>query len=234
MTIKIERVVVTGGRKFTDSARIEADLRALLPFGLQRVAQGGNGIDEQFGDAEWPREPWSADALAWLATSALRLEAATHRPNRNLDGTWRLDQPDGTGKGQFPRRNVRMLEAERPDLVLAYPDPNSRGTWHCVREACKRGITTIVWAPFVEVYDFMGEDGIKPGIYIDGPKGNIIRIDDQRRESHGRASDGGWASLTLIEGACVPSSSRFGICVFDKEKATEQLVHLLGDEEAAR
>lgn len=150
--MKIERIVITGGRSFADADRIEADLRALLPLGLRRVAQGGNGIDRQCGGAETPKKFESADTLAWLATHALHLEEATYWVNMTpTDGALGdAHIPQWTGAdGKWPaagnRRNVRMLEAEKPDLVLAYPDPLSRGTWNCVREAIKRNIPVILW-----------------------------------------------------------------------------------------
>lgn len=148
--LRIEKVVVTGGRRFTDSARIEADLRALLPLGLRRVAQGGNGLDSQLGGDEPPAVLRSADTLAALAAAGLQLDGATYRVNRAPDdrGTWTGD--DGHDRRAPLRRNVRMLEAERPDLVLAYPDPDSRGTWHCVAEALRRGHIVAVWAPNME------------------------------------------------------------------------------------
>lgn len=158
--MRIERVVVTGGRKFADGARIEADLRALVPFGLRRVAQGGNGIDKQFGGAEWPKTPNSADALAWLATCAISgVSEATYRVNLTVadddDGnrapTWTGN--DGAWPAAGNRRNVRMLDAEKPDLVLAYPDPESRGTWHCVKAALARNIPVAIWAPHMLLID---------------------------------------------------------------------------------
>lgn len=145
--LRIEKVVVTGGSSFRDGARVEADLRALLPLGLRRVAQGGAGIDEQFGGGEAPARLRSADTLAWLAAAGLQLEGATYRVNRLADevGTWTGE--DGICKPAFLRRDIRMLKTEAPDLVLAYPDPGSRGTWHCVREALKRWHIIAVWAP---------------------------------------------------------------------------------------
>lgn len=122
--MQIEVAVVTGGRGFTKYNRIEADLRALLPYGLKRVAEGqspGGGADDLAYDA------WH-----------LLVNRSTERypPNPNLDGH---------GVSRFPRRNIRMLEAEKPDLVLAYPDPKSRGTWHCVKQAIHRGIPVACW-----------------------------------------------------------------------------------------
>lgn len=178
----IERVVVTGGRHFADRARIRQDLHALMSLGLTSVATG---------DAR------GADDLARVAAAEVREEMeAWHLHLPLFAADWK-----GDGRSAGTRRNVRMLESQRPDLVLAYPDEGSRGTWHCVKEACKRGMTVAVWAPFVEVYQFQGEDkGSPAGIYVDGPDGRILRIDYSRRESHGRAKDGGWASLDLTEG----------------------------------
>lgn len=41
-------------------------------------------------------------------------------------------------------RNIRMVDAERPTIVLAFPLPGSRGTWHCARYAVSRGVETWV------------------------------------------------------------------------------------------
>lgn len=39
------------------------------------------------------------------------------------------------------RRNISMLETQPlPDIVLAFPTRQSRGTWHCVNAAKQRGI----------------------------------------------------------------------------------------------
>lgn len=188
--MKVERVVVTSGPLFTDCDRVEADLRALLPLGLCRIAQGNGKGAEAFA-ANWARR--------WL---------------RGGDGL--------AGYQPRQRRNAIMLEQERPDLMLVYPDTSGVNAWRCGRSACDRGITTIFLAPFVEVYDFMGEDDIKPAIYIDGPEGNIICIDDQRRVSHGRSSDGGWASLDLIE-----APPRFAIATFDNHGVASTLLDVL-------
>lgn len=171
--MKIERIVITGGRNFADADRIEADLRALLPLGLRRVAQGGNGIDRQCGGAETPEKFESADTLAWLATHALHLEEATYWVNMTpTDGALGdAHIPQWTGAdGKWPaagnRRNVRMLEAEKPDLVLAYPDPTSKGTWHCVREAIRRSHPVVIHHAFCSSADLL-DPRITAGV-IDG------------------------------------------------------------------
>ena len=39
---------------------------------------------------------------------------------------------DNLGRKAGPLRNIRMLEEGNPDMVIAFPDPESRGTWHMV------------------------------------------------------------------------------------------------------
>lgn len=118
------KIVVTGGRNFTDGERIAADVRALRGMmKLERLAHG---------DAR------GADRLAALAGVAAGVDVEAYPVDRKRDGKW---------PAAGPRRNARMLEAERPELVLAYPDPLSRGTWQCVKAALSRGISVIVWAP---------------------------------------------------------------------------------------
>lgn len=129
--MKIERVVVTGGRNFHNVQRVLADLRALQLVGLVAVAQGGAA---------------GADACARNSCDVLKIHWQTY------PALW-----DRDGRGAGPRRNVRMLESERPDLVLAYPDPNSRGTWHCVCAALQRGISVLLWAPDIEATKIMTE-----------------------------------------------------------------------------
>jgi len=125
--MKIASVVVTGGRSFPeeDGDRIRQDLRTLSALGLERVAHG------------WAA---GADRIARLWAEDFLGSAGT----RGYPADWRRD-----GRAAGPRRNVRMLEAERPDLVLAYPIRDSRGTWNCVTEALARGITVAVWAPWM-------------------------------------------------------------------------------------
>lgn len=160
--LRVPNVVVTGGRDFADGDRIEADLRALLPLGLRRVAQGGNGIDKQLGQAEVPTRIVSADALAWLATHRLHLEEASYRVDARLDGRWPVCGP---------RRNQRMLTAEKPALVLAYPTRASKGTWSCIVEACRLGIPVLVWVGWTRgaaavVLDALYARGIGRGVAV--------------------------------------------------------------------
>lgn len=196
-TAEIQRVVVTGGRNFAERGRIESDLRCLLPLGLGRVAEGAC----PFG---------GADDIAYDAWHLLRNESTQRYP---IDG----------GKQSAPLlRNIRMLEQEKPDLVLAYPDERSRGTWHCVREACKRGITVALWAPAFQVWEFEGEDEHKPGIYISNERGLVTRIDTARSLARGRAPDGGGVSLDLTD-----DEPRFLISTFANIGLAEKLAEVL-------
>jgi|ERR1700722_14792820 len=51
---------------------------------------------------------------------------------------------DELGKRAGYVRNIEMLD-QNPDIVYAFPIGESKGTWHTIREARKRGIETIVY-----------------------------------------------------------------------------------------
>ena len=132
--MKFHRAIVTGGRGFTDRQRIWDDLAALREVGLHRVAEGqspGGGADEH-------------------AHAAWREIAGESTERYPIDKTF-----DGHHGGAPLRRNTRMvideqayaLMAHEDLLGLAYPDPQSRGTWHCVAEMLRRGVPVVVWAP---------------------------------------------------------------------------------------
>src|ERR1039457_766610 len=42
------------------------------------------------------------------------------------------------------KRNIEMLE-EKPDIVYAFPEKGSKGTYHTIREAEKRGIKVVIY-----------------------------------------------------------------------------------------
>ena len=59
--------------------------------------------------------------------------------------------------GEYPTaRNIRMVDTERPTHVLAFPLPQSRGTWHCARYAHQHECAPRVfirlqrWVPYGE------------------------------------------------------------------------------------
>jgi hypothetical protein len=51
---------------------------------------------------------------------------------------------DTYGNAAGPMRNARMV-SWNPDLVIAFPGPNSVGTWDMVQQARGAGIETIVF-----------------------------------------------------------------------------------------
>lgn len=49
------------------------------------------------------------------------------------------------GKKAGPIRNQQMLDEGNPDLVVAFPTKNSRGTFDMIRRANKAGVETIIY-----------------------------------------------------------------------------------------
>lgn len=109
-------VMVTGSRDWGDEEKVHAELDRISSeagFGKVRVLQG--------------ECPTGADLHArnWC-----ELEARENVPY----------PPDpGRGRQGFLDRNLAMVAAG-PDVVLAFLDPSSRGTWHAVTAAISAGI----------------------------------------------------------------------------------------------
>lgn len=133
----VERLVTTGGREHElhpshpTTTITRAHLSALVDrHGLRRVAHGAARLGSDK----------IVDTVASQLVVAGRLgEVATYPVS---DEEWRENGRAGL------ERNICMLEAERPPLVLAYPDPRSRGTWHCTVAALERDITVSVRVPW--------------------------------------------------------------------------------------
>ncbi len=119
------RVLVTGGREYWDYQKI---LNALVEFG------GKDAIEVVIhGDAR------GADTLAKKAAKALGIP---HLPFPIPKEDWKIH-----GKFAGSMRNQKMIDEGNPDLVLAFPDPNSRGTWDMVYRAKANGIPVKVFQP---------------------------------------------------------------------------------------
>lgn len=110
------RVIVCGGRAYSDLETVYRTLDALLPS-LEALACGGAP---------------GADTLA--------LEWARGRgfPCDVFMADWQAH-----GRAAGPIRNQRMLEEFRPTLVIAFP--GGRGTADMVRRAHGAGVTTIAF-----------------------------------------------------------------------------------------
>lgn len=112
------RVVVCGGRDFTDYRYFAARLCAI------RDERGGFDVIIHGG----------AKGADWCA----HLFASSGPPNSEsvYQANWALH-----GSRAGPMRNERMLVEGRPDLVVAFP--GGRGTADCIRRARKLGIEVI-------------------------------------------------------------------------------------------
>lgn len=111
-------VIVTGSRDWTDAALLG---RALAAYKPELLVEGGAR---------------GADTLAREWAQAADISCITIPANWNR---W--------GKAAGARRNIEMLEFYPDALVVAFPLPQSRGTWHCVFEARKRGHKVMVVKP---------------------------------------------------------------------------------------
>lgn len=135
----IHREVVTGGREFLDSDRIERDRRSSQRLGVKRCAQGGaRGADQ------------AAQRLWRIVCNDMALDSESTY--------WIDDALDGPRPNAGNVRNRRMLDAElalaaaagERMIVWAYPDPGSRGTWNCVADALRRGLPVVLWPMAIE------------------------------------------------------------------------------------
>lgn len=100
------RVLITGSRHWQHKGMVK---RAILQSEATVIIHGGAS---------------GADAIADSVGKALGLEVISCPAN------WR-----DHGRSAGPRRNQAMLDDHRPDLVLAFPLPDSRGTWDMVDRA---------------------------------------------------------------------------------------------------
>lgn len=110
-----QRVMVTGSRDYTDEETVNQHLTRLVPtVVLHGDAPGADTIAKR----------WAIDH----GIPALGIPAAWDFYGRKVAG---------------PKRNGWLLD-ENPDIVIAFPLPQSRGTWNAVDQARERGIPVIV------------------------------------------------------------------------------------------
>ena len=107
------RVLVCGGRTFTDYHLLTKTLLEIDPPVTVLIEGGATG----------------ADTLAHLWAVGQDLRTVTYGAN------W-----EKHGRSAGPIRNQQMLDEGKPELVIAFPTFNSRGTWHMVRIARKAGV----------------------------------------------------------------------------------------------
>lgn len=114
------KVIVCGCRAYENEAFIWIKLNALheeRPF--TAIMQGGaKGVDKI--------------VRQWASSRSKIVRYVCH-------ADWKLH-----GKRAGPIRNARMLEW-KPDLVVAFPLPESVGTWDMVKKAKDAGVEVIVY-----------------------------------------------------------------------------------------
>jgi hypothetical protein len=110
--------LVIGSSGWTDKAAIRL---ALLEAGVTKMAHGGER---------------GADRLAGELSLELRI------PCRLYPAHW-----DRYGNAAGPIRNRKMLDAEHPDLVLAFWDGESPGTLDWINMAVRSGYDVRLYTP---------------------------------------------------------------------------------------
>src|ERR1039457_2111366 len=117
MWIRKMKVLICGSRKWADEKPIK-DIIDSLPPKSTVITGGALGADS------------IAENVA-LKRKDLKVEV--------IYAKWQM-----YGKLAGPKRNIEMLE-EKPDIVYAFPDKGSKGTYHTIREAEKRGIKVVIY-----------------------------------------------------------------------------------------
>ena len=115
------RVLVCGGRGYTDRARAYAELDRLVPDNSVIIVGGANGA---YGLAR-----------DWFFARIDRLSMIDHYP-----AEWGKH-----GRAAGPIRNQRMLDEGKPDLVVAFP--GGRGTADMMARARNAGVNVVEIAP---------------------------------------------------------------------------------------
>lgn len=76
-------------------------------------------------------------------------------------GWWTASCPADWSKGRVAghRRNEKMIEYFKPDLVLAFPTESSVGTLNCIAHAEAAGIECVITSPENEEEETNGDPG---------------------------------------------------------------------------
>ena len=129
------RILVCGGRDFSDYDRLRSELY------YQCDGRGWNYPLDDFGNT-LPNVviihggAKGADELAdeWAIVNWTGLEV--------YEANW-----DKYKNAAGPIRNQQMLDEGKPDLVIAFPTKKSKGTYDMIRRAEKAGIEVVVIGP---------------------------------------------------------------------------------------
>lgn len=118
---KYYRIVCTGGRNYQDRDKVHE----IMNGHLEAATQQGRTLRVGVGDAD------GLDKLIYLWAE-----------EKGVDVTRYVAEWKHYGLRAGPLRNERMLNMEKPDLVLQFP--GGKGTAHCVSAALDRLIPVLV------------------------------------------------------------------------------------------
>lgn len=115
------RVLVSGGRDFTDDELFALEI---FPYDNPTIIIGYDP------DKDYPS---GLDKIAYKYAKDSGWEVLNYPYHYHL------------GKAGGGSRNQQMLDEGKPDIVLAFPTPNSKGTWDMVRRAKKAGVKVLIF-----------------------------------------------------------------------------------------
>ena len=110
------KILVCGGREYKDWEKIYSILDKEKPTEI--IEGGARGAD--------------TIAREWAKSRKV--------PYKTYPANW-----DKYKKAAGPIRNQEMIDKEHPDKVLAFPDPNSRGTYDMIDKSNKKNIPTEIF-----------------------------------------------------------------------------------------
>lgn len=130
--------VFTGSRNWKDEARIE---KALVALGITEVAHGACPCRDENCRSRGPG--WTCTPECKGTVSA---DAIVDKVARRLGITVRCYPADWQkhGRAAGPIRNRNMLLKEMPDVVVAFPEPNGKGTQDCIRQSLELNRDVVV------------------------------------------------------------------------------------------
>jgi hypothetical protein len=126
-------ILITAGRNIRDGSPIERVLRRYIDL------FGASNITLRHGDAK------GGDNYGKFIARKLKVAAIESFPID--DEAWQIH---GLSAGNI--RNEEMLDTDPvPDIVIAFPDDNSKGTYNCIDQALKRDIPVEMYCDYLSL-----------------------------------------------------------------------------------
>lgn len=123
-------IQITGGRDYTDANAIYNMIKLYVD------KYGAKNIILRHGAAR------GADSLSHFQARKLGISRIQSRPVEYYGYSWK---PDRDGKAAGNLRNIAMLEEEpKPNVVLAFPTEQSKGTINMMQFALERDIELVI------------------------------------------------------------------------------------------